>query len=99
MEISELKELERIERERHKKEMAKISIEYAKSNQRFTKGQIIDNGRERIKIGNISVDGWCFSTPPCCVYRGIAYTARNTPYKNGRVAAVRESDEIKLIEG
>lgn len=98
MNIEELEKLEKMEKERHKREMDRLAISFAKSNQKFEIGQIIENHNERIKIDKIKYGGWSFGAPPCCIYYGTAYTLKNTPYKNNRKAGIRgDSGIITLI--
>jgi len=98
MNISELKEGEKsIELER-KKKLTRLYIEYAKSNQEFEIGQIIDNGVSRILIDDIKYSGWSFNSPPCCVYYGVECTRKNEPYKNGKRAGIRQdSNKICVV--
>ena len=98
MELSELKAKEKQLENDCKKSLNKLYIEYAKSNQSYFVGQIIDNGISRVLIDNVNFSGWSFNSPPCCVYYGVEHTRKNQPYKSGKRAGIRQdSNKIEVV--
>ena len=98
MELSELKKREAELESDYKKSLKMLYVEFAKSNKKFSCGQIIDNGISRILIDNVIVSGWSFGSPPCCTYYGVEQTRKNQPYKSGRRAAIRQdSNKVEVV--
>lgn len=98
MNLDELKKLEKDAEIEYKSKLNRLAHQYAISNKKFGKGQIIDSGVYRIKIDNIKVSGWSFGEPPCCVYYGFKLTKKNAPFKNQERVGIRETGKLKIIE-
>tara|TARA_R100000541_G_scaffold12381_1_gene20804 strand:- start:104 stop:400 length:297 start_codon:yes stop_codon:yes gene_type:complete len=97
MNIEDLKKAESCIKDRYEKEMREIAIEYAKANQSFEIGQIIDNGVSRIKIERVKFSGWSFGSPPCCLYFGRQHTLKNKPYKKDFHTSIRDDERVVLV--
>ena len=71
------------------------SVTYAFANSPINIGDIITD-----HVGNIMVENMTIyrSDPPTCIYRGLAYTKANKPFKNNEIRQVWQ-ENLKKING
>jgi hypothetical protein len=91
------KGLEALE-QKHRQEVHDLRVSYARANQEYHEGDILQSEDCIILVDAITVGAYLFEETPQCIYKGVKLRKSNlTPYKNGEREVVFQHQVIKKL--